>query len=188
MVLPLSAVSGSSWEAIRSRWQDQYEDIIVITIAGARDPESSFSAETDISECLFVARRSPIVHEKNPNSRARRASFVILDRQVRSSTEGDLLAKEVRRLVDANHVRRLEDSSAITRLRLGEEVLGVVVDALIPSSGPWPLAGISDGDLAKAAYHLERGKHCGLTAPRYPLVRCSRRETWRCCRARSRAP
>ena len=158
MVLPLSAISGSSWDAIRSRWQEQHEDIIVITIAGATERESSFSAETDIAECLFVAKRSPVSQEESSHSQVKRASFVILDRQVKSSTEGDLVAREVRRLVDANHIRRLEDSSAVTRLRLGEEVLGVVVGAPIPSSGPWPLAGISDAALAKAAFHLERGR------------------------------
>ena len=145
MVLPLSAVSGSSWDAIRSRWQKQYKDIVVITVAGAKEREASFSAETDIAECLFIARRTS---GDNPKSSERRATFVILDRQVRSATEGDLIAKEVRRLVDVDQVNRLENSSAITRLRLGEDSVGVIVNAPLPATGPWPLAGISDGELA----------------------------------------
>ena len=38
-----------------------------------------------------------------------------------------------------------------------KDSLGVVIDAPLPETGPWQLAGIVDDDLAKAAYHLEHG-------------------------------
>ena len=150
MVLPLSALSGSSWDGIRARWREQYKDIIIVTVAGVGNEESSFSADTGMAECLFIARRSA------RSNREKRATFVILEQQVKSAAAGELLAAQVRRLLEGGQVRRLEDGDAITDLRLGGDAFGVVVDASIPETGPWPLAGISDGELAKVAYHLER--------------------------------
>ena len=157
LVLPLSALSGGSWGAIRGRWREQYKDIIVVTVAGVGNYESSFSADTGMAECLIIGTRTRRNNDTGNFDTPKRASFVVLNQQVRSAAEGELLAKEVRRLIEGGEIQRLEDDSAITNLRLGEDVLGVVVDAPIPETGAWPLAGISDGDLAKTAYHLERG-------------------------------
>ena len=153
MVLPLSALSGSSWNAIRARWREEYDDIIVVTVAGAGSYDSSFSADTGMAECLLVARRAP---DERPDPE-KRATFVVLNRQVRSTASGELLGKEITRLIDEGQVRRLEDSASRTPLQLGEETLGVVIDAPIPETGPWPLAGVSDGELAQAAHTLEHG-------------------------------
>ena len=158
MVLPLSALSGSSWDGIRARWREQYKDIIVVTVAGVGNHESSFSADTGMAECLFIGKRAHANNDSGKSDSQKRASFVVLNQQVRSAAEGELLAKEVRRLIEGGEIQRLEDDSAITHLRLGGDVLGVVVDAPIPETGAWPLAGISDGDLAKTAHHLEHGR------------------------------
>ena len=180
MVLPLSAVSGISWDAIRTRWHEQYEDIIVVTVAGAGSDEASFSADTDIAECLLIAKR---VTGKKPEDDAdskdgskdaepaqesdagKRGTFVILNQQVQSAAVGELLATEISRLIKGNQVSRLEDTEGITHLRLGEEDFGTIVDAAIPASGPWPLGGTSDSELVKAAYHLEQGQLLDLTRP-----------------------
>ena len=55
LVLPLSALSGGSWDGIRAQWRDEYRDTVVVTIAGAGDDDSSFSADTGMAECLVVA-------------------------------------------------------------------------------------------------------------------------------------
>ncbi len=169
MVLPLSAMSGSSWDAIRSRWREEYDGIIVVTVAGVGNYESSFSADTGMAECLLIARRS---ERPSPKKRAtgkplreKRATFIILEKQVQSATAGELLAAEISRLLRDGQVSKLEDAESLTHLRLGEDVLGVVVDASIPATGPWPLAGISDGDLAKVAYHVARGSLIQLGRP-----------------------
>lgn len=152
LVLPLSVLSGSSWEAIRARWREQYDDIIVVTVAGAGSFDSSFSADTGMAECLFVARKS-----QNPRPE-RRATFVILEKQVGSAVAAELLAGEIRRLIADGQVQRLESDQALTVLRVGGEMMGVVIDAPIPETGPWPLAGIADTDLAQAAYRLGQGR------------------------------
>ena len=151
LVLPLSSMSGSSWAAIRDRWRDSYENIVVVTIAGLGSNESSFSAYTNMAECMLVARRS----SKDPSNK--RGLFVILDQKVQSAVEGELLASELARLRESGEIRLLEDDGSFTQLRLGGEAYGVVIDAPLPLSGPWPLGGTEDPELVKAAYHLQKG-------------------------------
>ncbi len=157
MVLPLSAVSGYSWNSVRAMWRERYDDIIVVTVAGPRTYDSSFSADTGMAECLFVAKRAPVDGSEGPAADPKRAIFVILNRQTQSVAEAELLAEEVARLRESGQIRAIEDAGGVTDVRLGGESSGVVIDAPLPTSGPWPLAGIADGDLAKAAHHLERG-------------------------------
>ncbi len=157
MVLPLSALSGSSWNAIRARWREEYEDIIVVTVASPGSYASSFSASTGMAECLLVARRASETESASCASNEKRAAFVVLNRQVQSAAAGDLLGTEVRRLLEAGLVRRFEEANGVTDIQLGESSFGVVVDAPLPESGPWLLAGIVDVELAKAAMRLRQG-------------------------------
>ena len=157
MVLPLSAMSGSSWNAIRSRWRDSYDDIMVISVAGAGTYDSSFSADTGMAECLLVAKRDTTAVPTEGLDSSKRATFVILSRPIHSAGTAELVSAEIIRLRKAGEVGRLEDMGGVTPLPIGDDFSGVVIDAPLPESGPWPLAGIADGDLAKAAYHLTRG-------------------------------
>jgi hypothetical protein len=70
LVMPLSLMLGESWERSRVLLTKNYSGIMVLSIAGATDEESSFSADTDMAECLVVARKS------KPESN--RATFVVL--------------------------------------------------------------------------------------------------------------
>ena len=158
MVLPLSALSGSSWDAIRTRWRESYDEIIVVTIADAGSHEMSFSADTGMAECLFVGRRAATALSDESANSQRRATFVTLYEQVRSAATGDLLAAEILRLRRSGEVRRFEDvGGGVTPIRLGGDSYGALIDAPLPDSGPWPLAGIADGDLAVVAHHLQHG-------------------------------
>ena len=60
MVLPLSAVSGGSWGAVREQWCGRYTDTIVVTIAGADSDEASFSADTGMAECLLIGQKNGV--------------------------------------------------------------------------------------------------------------------------------
>ena len=170
MVLPLSAMSGSSWNAVRMRWRDSYDDIMVVTVAGPGTYDSSFSADTGMAECLFVAKRAPGDHRSASLNSPKRGSFVMLSQQVQSAATAELLAAEVIHLREAGQIRKLEDPGGITPLLLGGDSYGVIIDAPLPKSGPWSLAGIADGDLAKAAYHLEQGALLQVGQPGAPLL------------------
>ena len=165
MVLPLSAMSGSSWNAVRARWRESYDDIAVITVAGAGSHDSSFSADTGMAECLFVGKRTVTDDLQRDIHSQKRGVFIMLRERVQSAATSELIAAEVTRLRETGQIRRLEDPGGVTPLLLGADNNGVVIDALLPESGPWPLAGITDGELAHAAYHLVQGKFLQLGRP-----------------------
>lgn len=73
---------------------------------------------------------------------------------------GASVARQVRQLLASRSLRRLEDGPVGgTPLRLGNDVVGSVVDAPLPSAGGWNLARVADVALAQSAYQLaERGR------------------------------
>ena len=54
LVLPLSALSGGSWDGVRAQWRDEYRDTVVVTIAEGGTRDRSFSADTGMAECLVA--------------------------------------------------------------------------------------------------------------------------------------
>ena len=56
-VLPFTAINGPSWAKFRKLIATQYTDITVVSIA-ANGSEMWFSYDTDIAECLIIARRT----------------------------------------------------------------------------------------------------------------------------------
>jgi hypothetical protein len=152
LVLPLSAMSGSSWEKVRTLWRNNYSSIMVVTIAGEGSHLRSFSADTGMAECLVVARKSRVPGEN-------RATFVVLSRQPESSLHGELLALVICEAATAGTVRRLEDGPfGGTRILLGEVVEGEAINCPLPAEGPWPLVGIKDLSLAQTAHQLSFGR------------------------------
>jgi len=153
LVLPLSAISGQSWEKTRVRWRERYSDIRVVTISEKDSNTRSFSADTGMAECLFVGRK---LASKN---QAPRGYFAVLRRQPQSNIEGTYVAKALEDCIATNSVRKLEGGPfGGSRLKVGDECVGEVVDCSLPPQGAWPLAGISDITLAQTAYQLESGR------------------------------
>ena len=58
MVMPLTLLTGSSWEKCRIRLTESYEDLILISIAGSDSKSMSFSADTGMAECLVIGKRN----------------------------------------------------------------------------------------------------------------------------------
>lgn len=160
LVLPLSAISGESWDAVRTRWRDDYANKVVITIAGARSYDSSFSADTGMAECLFVADRK--ISGRPPRHRA---VFAVLREQPSTAVRSDLIATAIRRAIDSGSVRRLEDGTGATTVTLGDEYVGQMLDCPLPAGGPWPVVGIADMELAQAAYRLQHGEMVAFGPP-----------------------
>ena len=150
LVLPLSAVSGREWEEARKALGSQCQDITVVTIAGARSYDAAFSADTGMAECLLVARR-------DDQQAAKRATFVMLRRGVRSTGEAELLAAEIARIRESGQLRTVERMEGLSAIVIGGQNYGAMLDTPLPELGPWPLVGILDGELAQAAWNLERG-------------------------------
>ena len=163
LVLPLSAISGSEWERARRAIGNRCKEITIATIAGAGSYDSSFSADTGMAECLLVARRGKQEGEK-------RATFVMLGRRVGSANEADLLATEVGRIRSSGQMRNIESAHGMSSIAIGREDYGSILNAPIPASGPWPLVGIVDADLAQVAWNLEQGAFVLVGLPKTETI------------------
>lgn len=152
LVLPLSAMSGSEWQAMRAVLASHFGNILVLTINAPGSGLSSFSADTEMAECLLLAsgygeaRREP------------RATCAVLNQQPASTVLSHLIGQELVRLSGAGQVLRLEDGPiGATPVHLGDEHAASVLDCPISDHGPWSFVGIADATLAQTAYQLERG-------------------------------
>ena len=158
LVLPLSGVSGRGWENARNAIAVNCNDITVITIAGVGSKDSSFSADTDIAECLLIARRGE-------PSKENVATFVMLRRRPQSAVEAELLANEISRIRGSGNLRSIKNLEGLSRISIGEQEYGGIISAPIPQLGPWPLVGIIDEELAQVSWNLERGLLMPLGMP-----------------------
>lgn len=171
LVLPLSAMSGGSWEGARGLWRKYYRNIRVVTIAQKGAHSRSFSADTGMAECLVIAER------RKPPTKEHRATFTVLTERPESPLHGQLIGHAINTWVAQGQARRLEDGpfggSLIT---LGDTPVGETIDCPLPSSGPWPLVGISSIDLGQTAHQLAQGRlwiegMSGETAPPLPIAK-----------------
>jgi len=152
MVMPLSLLSGEAWEESRQLLRKSYDDLILISIAGTKDNDMSFSADTGMGECLVIGRKV------GPSSKWARATFVVLNERPTSTMTGLITAAQIRRLQERK-LRKLEDGPLGGSLfHFGDDAIGYAMDAPLPEEGPWNLARIKDGALAQVAYQItDRG-------------------------------
>ena len=150
LVLPFTAINGSSWAKFRELITKQYTDVTIVSIAGA-GVDTSFSADTGIAECLVIGRK--ISPNDTPNSRAK---FVSL----RNRPADFIHALELFKVVsDDMTTRRLEDGPyGGVPIYCGDAPAGEVMDAPVNDyrSG-WGAARILDGSIAQVAHSLSAG-------------------------------
>ncbi len=147
LVMPVTLLSGSSWEKCRNQLREAYENLILISIAGIDNAPLSFSADTGMGECLVIGQRS--------GRRQFRATFVILNKAPSYSIYSISIASQIRRMMQDRTLRRLEDGpSGGSAICFGEEIVGYAIDAPLPIAGGWKLARIVDLSLAQCAYQL----------------------------------
>jgi hypothetical protein len=155
LVMPLSLMSGDSWEDSRTLLAKNYSDLVLVSIADAGTEGMSFSADTGMGECLLVGRKS--------KTGSKRATFVVLNERPAYPLLGASAAKQVHRLIGGKNLRRLEDGpTGGTFLYFGNDVIGQAMDAPLPASGGWNVARIVDLSLAQAAYQLAIEKRVWL--------------------------
>jgi len=147
MVMPVTLLTGSSWEKCRSRLADSYDNLILISIAGRGNEPLSFSADTNLGECLVIGKRN--------GQRQTRATFIVLEKPPQHPAFSVKIAKAIREAIKGKAIRRLEGNPVGgTHITLGNEIVGQAIDAPLPKSGSWKLARIVDYSLAQSAYQL----------------------------------
>ena len=146
LVMPLTLLTGSSWEKCRIQLREAYDELILISITGGNNLVS-FSADTGMGECLVIGRKS--------GRRQWRATFVILNETPGYSIYSISIAHQIRRMMRDRTLRRLEDGpTGGSAIYFGEEIVGQALSAILPSTGGWKLARIADLSLAQCAYQL----------------------------------
>jgi hypothetical protein len=158
LVMPLSLLSGEAWEESRQLLAKKYDDLILLSIAGAKDEEMSFSADTGMGECLVIARKANdgITKAGKKVSRAsNRATFVILEERPTSQLQGFSVARQILRVIDDRRIRRLEDGPVGgTKISFGNKSVGQAVDSPLPEAGAWNPTRVFDISLSQSAYQL----------------------------------
>ena len=159
LVLPMTALQGSSWSKVRELIARKYSDVIVMTIATAKQDDQSFSADTGMAEALVVGRQSS-------NGATGRGLFVSLKKRPHSEMEAMEIARAISRIASNGGVRNLEDGPyGGDVLEIGEEQIGEVINASLSSTGPWPAVGIEDYTAVQCGFQLATGS---LWLPRMP--------------------
>ena len=150
VVMPLSLMSGESWEESRQLLASSYTDLVLASISGeATGGDLSFSADTGMGECLVVGRRAP--------EGSARATFVVLKERPPYPLIGASIAEQVLRLMGSGGIRHLEDGPVGgTQIHFGDDIVGHALDAALPSSGGWNLSRVADFSLAQAAYQMAK--------------------------------
>ena len=151
LVLPMTALQGSSWRKVRQTFATHYDDVIVITIATAKQEDQSFSADTGMAETLIVGRRAS-------KGNSRRGTFVSLKQRPNNEMEAVVIARAISEIVSNGCVRRLEDGPyGGETLVVGEQHLGEIIDAPLDSDLPWSSVGIADFSVVQSARELSNG-------------------------------
>ena len=161
LVLPFTAINGSSWAKFRELIATQYADVTVVSIAAA-GTDMAFSSETGIAECLVVGRKTDA--KETP---ARRAQFITLNQRPSGLAAADEFYQKIVANPDA---RRLEDGPyGGTPLYCGASEIGESLDApLDDHETGWRAARIADATIAQVAHSLAGG-HLQLPAQHQSL-------------------
>ena len=151
LVLPMTALQGTSWQKVRQLIARNYSHVTVLTIAAARQEYQSFSADTGMAETMVVCRESS-------NAPGGRGLFVSLRRRPDSEMEATEVARAISVLAESQTVRTLEDGPfGGSPLSVGEERLGEAIDARLSKDAPWSAVGISDFAVVQTAFQLAQG-------------------------------
>ena len=148
-ILPATCLTTSDWRKVRNMWATEYHDVVVITIADAKGESCAFSADTSMAECMVVATKG-----KNPNTG--RGTFISLNHRPRSVLEALEIVNATYRL---DNVRRLEDEpSGGDPLKVGDEILGHVLNCPLWIDRAWEAVRIKEMALIQSAYRLANGE------------------------------
>ena len=158
LILPTSAMMGGSYDAAKNQaysWQrlrgllyGQYDEIVVVSIAQPRKMDSAFSADSNLADCILVARRSA-----EPATRDKSAHFVNL----RALPSTQLEAQETARSIKLA-IQRTTRTGSYEEIRIGDEVIGFVSLESIHPQKKWTAVRLSDPTLAVRIRQFARGE------------------------------
>lgn len=151
LITPLSLMSGEAWDASRRRIARHYDDVVLLSIAGSKQRETSFSADTEMGEAMTLGVKREAARAANDA----RATFVVLDDRPTMPLDGYAVADAIRRAIETRGLRKIEDAPlGGTAIRIGDDVVGHAIEAPLPDDRTWDICRIADLSLAQSAWRL----------------------------------
>lgn len=155
LILPVSSMMGGSydgrtvrsWQKFRRMLAENYNDIIIVTIADLTSSGSAFSADTDLSEALIIGRR--LGHGERPQHTVH---FVNL----RERPSNTLAAQEISRIIRKS-ITELTAPGTHTIISVGRNILGSVRLEVVRPLEKWTTVRVANIDLVRRARQLARG-------------------------------
>ncbi len=155
LILPISTMLGGSydgdilrsWQKLRRLLAENYNDIIIVSIAQNADNDASFSADTDLAEVMIIARR--LAENETPQ---RLAHFVNLSKRPADKLTAQETAKAIRQTI-----AKVTHPGTWTTTCVGDNPVGTVRLENINPLGKWTTARVVNLDLVKAAEEMAQG-------------------------------
>ena len=152
-VLPLSAAFAESWAVTRRMIEQEFEDIIAITVAssGALGTRS-LSADTGMEEMLFVGTKRR-THDRKGALSAANVYCVTLRQPVLRTGEAGVIARSIQ-----SALKQIKASSVTYSIRVGDDEVGQICTLTTKADGaPWNPLGVLHANLALTANALLEG-------------------------------
>lgn len=158
LITPLSLMSGEAWDASRQRIARHYDDVILLSIAGKRLREMSFSADTGMGEAMTIGTQRSAERKGKT-----RATFVVLDDRPSMPLDGYAAADAIRDATMSGALRKIEDAPlGGTAIRVGDDIVGHAIEAPLPDDRTWDICRVADLALAQTAWRLIEARELWL--------------------------
>jgi hypothetical protein len=155
LIVKLSIASGKAARAARCKIARNYDDVVLLSIAGTTHKAMSFSADTGMAEAMILGVKRKAARRANDA----RARFVVLNDRPTMPLDGYAAADAIRCAIGGHDLRKIEDAPlGGTAIRIGDHVVGHAIEAPLPDESSWDVCRIADLALAQSAWRLvEKG-------------------------------
>ena len=158
LILPTSAMIGGSydadddqaysWQRLRNLLYDNYDRVVVVSIAQPDKKNSAFSADSDFADCMVIARRLPAGGRST-----RQAHFVNLKAGPATKLEAQETARAIKQaMADA------AEPNMWSRIQVGDDDIGFVRHEAVAKNQKWTTLRVANPELAARASALANGR------------------------------
>ena len=158
LILPTSAMMGGSYDAEKDQaysWQrlrnllfDNYDQIVVVSVAQPDKKDSAFSADSDFADCMVIARRVPA-----GTAPSQRAHFVNLAAVPATKLEAQETARAVKAAIAST-----TELDGWNSVQVGNETIGFARYEQVERDRKWTTIRVSDPALVGRAKSLANGE------------------------------
>ena len=158
LILPTSAMMGGSydseddqaysWQRLRNLLYDNYDQIVVVSIAQPDKKKSAFSADSDFADCMVIARRIP------PRARpSRRVHFVNLKAGPATKLEAQETARAIKQVISG-----ATEPNVWSRIEVGDDEIGFVFHEAVAKNRKWTTVRLANPSLVSRAKKIAVGE------------------------------